>query len=137
IEMSYQVVGGEYSFNLDGLIDLITELDLDDRPIKWGSIIGRPTAYPPAPHIHDIGDSYGWEYVVWQLERITYAILVGDEASHEELRTQMRTLHDMQQAIIDALNDRFVDHTNDIDNPHSVTKAQVGLGEVDNFPTAS
>jgi len=137
VEMDYQVVGGEYSWNLAGLADLIAELDLDDRPIKWGAVIGRPTMYPPAPHMHDIGDTYGWEYVVWQLERVTYAILTGDEASHEELRQQMQTLHAQQQAIIDALDARFVGHTNDKTNPHAVTKAQTGLGSVDNYPTAN
>lgn len=137
VEMDYQVVGGEYSWNLTALADLIIELDLDDRPIKWGSVLGRPTMYPPAPHLHDIGDTYGWEYVVWQLERVTYAILTGDEASHEELRQQMQALHNLQQAIIDALDARFVSHTEDKGNPHEVTKAQTGLGDVDNFPTAT
>lgn len=137
VEMSYQVVGGEYSWNLSALADLIEQLDLDERPIKWGDIIGRPTAYPPAPHIHDIGDSYGWEYVVWQLERITNAILVGDEASHDELRQQMQFIRDQLQTNIDAVDDKVDAHLNDLNNPHKVTKAQVGLGSVENLPLAS
>lgn len=36
-----------------------------------------------------------------------------------------------------ALDDTILPHLNDTDNPHMVTKAQVGLGNVDNFPTAS
>jgi hypothetical protein len=137
VRYTYQVVGGEYSWNLQGLADLIAELDLDERPVKWGAVIGRPNAYPPAPHIHDIGDSFGWEYVVWQLERITNAILVGDEASHDELRQQMQTIRDQLQANIDALEAKVDEHINDFDNPHQTTKAQVGLGLVDNFQTAS
>lgn len=137
VDMDYQVVGGEYSWNLGALAALIEELDLDERAIKWGAVIGRPTMYPAAPHVHDIGDTYGWEYVVWQLERVTNAILVGDELSHEELRQQMKFLHDEQQKIIDALDARFVAHVDDNTNPHHVTKAQTGLGSVDNFPTAS
>ncbi len=137
VEISYQVVGGEYSWNLKALADLIEELDLDERPVKWGSILGRPTAYPPAPHIHDIGDSYGWEYVVWQLERITNAILVGDEASHDELRAQMEFIRGQLQDNIDALEDKVDAHLNDFTNPHKTTKAQVGLGLVQNYPVAS
>ena len=137
VRFSYQVVGGEYSWNLQGLADLIAELNVDERPVKWGAIVGRPTMYPPAPHIHDIGDSFGWEYVVWQLERITNAILVGDEASHDELRQQMQTIRDQLQANIDALDGRLVAHVNDLNNPHQTTKAQVGLGLVDNYQTAS
>jgi hypothetical protein len=137
VRMDYHVVGGEYSWNLGALADLITELNLDERAVKWGSIIGRPTMYPAAPHIHDIGDTYGWEYVVWQLERVTNAILVGDEASHEELRQQMLYLRDQLQANIDAVDDKLDEHLNDFENPHRTTKAQVGLGSVDNFPTAT
>lgn len=137
VEMSYQVVGGEYSWNLSALADLIEQLDLDERPIKWGDIIGRPTAYPPAPHIHDIGDTYGWEYVVWQLERITNAIMVGDEASHDELRQQMQMIRDQLQLNIDAVDDKIDAHLLDMNNPHQTTKAQVGLSVVENFPIAS
>ena len=137
VEISYQVVGGEYSWNLKALADLILQLDLDERPVKWGSILGRPTAYPPAPHIHDIGDSYGWEYVVWQLERITNAILVGDEASHDELRAQMEFIRGQLQDNIDALEDKVDAHLNDFTNPHKTTKAQVGLGLVENYQVAS
>lgn len=137
LRYNYQVVGGEFSWNLQGLADLIAELNLDERPVKWGAVVGRPHAYPPAPHIHDIGDTYGWEYVVWQLERITYAILTGDEASHEELRQQMRMIRDELQANIDAVDDKIDTHLLDFNNPHRTTKAQVGLSDVDNFATAS
>lgn len=137
VRFDYQVVGGEYSWNLQGLIDLIEELNWDERPVKWGSIVGRPTQYPPAPHVHDIGDTYGWEYVVWQLERITAAILIGDEASHDELRQQMQYLHDIAMAEIQALNVKIDNHLHDFDNPHKVTKAQVGLGSVQNYGIAT
>lgn len=137
ITMNYRVIGGEYSWNLGALAALIEELDLDERPIKWGSVLGRPTAYPPAPHIHDIGDTYGWEYVTWQLERITNAILVGDEASHDELRAQMQYIRDQLEAQIVAVDTKVDNHIDDFNNPHRTTKAQVGLGNVDNFLTAS
>jgi len=137
VSYDYQVVGGEYSWNLDALIELINELNLDERPVKWGSIVGRPLSYPPAPHIHDIGDTYGWEFVVWELERIAQAILVGDEASHDELRAQIIYVRDTLQYAIDQVDERLANHRADQTNPHAVTKAQVGLGLVDDFPTAS
>lgn len=137
VTIDYQVVGGEYSFNVTALIELLEELDLDDRPVQWGSIIGRPTAYPPAPHIHDIGDTYGWEYVVYQLEGIRNAILVGDEASHDELRAQMQSIKQELEVLINAVDDKVDAHMLDYTNPHRVTKAQVGLGSVENLPLAS
>lgn len=137
VQLAYQVVGGEYSWSIDALVQMINEIDLDGRPVQWGAIIGKPTAYPPAPHIHDIGDTYGWEYVTFQLEGIRNAILVGDEASHDELRQQMQAIRDGLQEEIDALDGRLTGHVNDFNNPHRTTKAQVGLGSVEDYPIAS
>jgi hypothetical protein len=137
VRYEYQVVGGEYSWNIEALVQMINEIDLDGRPVQWGSIIGKPTAYPPAPHIHDIGDSYGWEYVVFQLEGIRNAILVGDEASHDELRQQMQAIRDELELLIAAVDDKVDLHIADYANPHRVTKLQVGLGQVQDFPIAS
>ena len=41
VRFDYQVVGGEFSWNLQALADLIAELSIDERPIKWGAIVGR------------------------------------------------------------------------------------------------
>lgn len=141
VEYSYQVVGGEYSWNLTALAELIAGIGagggLNDRQVQWGSILGRPTAYPPAPHIHDIGDSYGWEYVVWQLERITQAILIGDEASHDEIRQQIKLLGDKIELSIGSTADDLKAHLNDKNNPHGTNKAHVGLSQVEDYPPAT
>jgi hypothetical protein len=137
VRCEYQVVGGEYSWNIEALVQMINEIDLDGRPIQWGAIIGKPTAYPPAPHIHDIGDSYGWEYVVFQLEGIRTAILVGDEASHDELRTQIKSVRDELDLLIEGVDDKVDTHIARRDNPHQTTKVHVGLGSVEDYPVAS
>lgn len=137
IQVTRQVVGGEFSYNLQALYDLLDQVNLDEREVKWGSILGRPWAYPAAPHLHDIGDTYGWEYVVWQLEKIARAILIGDDASHEELRLQIKAVNDSIQAYFDAIGERLRLHEEDRSNPHEVTKTQVGLGLVDNYATAT
>src|SRR5574343_557127 len=41
------------------------------------------------------------------------------------------------QAIAKLVGDAFTNHAGNSDNPHQVTKAQVGLGNVDNYTTAS
>lgn len=74
---SYRVVGGEYSYAFFALEELIKNLDIDERPVKWLDLIGVPNAFPPLPHPHDIGDTYGWEYVALQLEGIIAAITNG------------------------------------------------------------
>jgi hypothetical protein len=107
------------------LAEMVETLDLDERVVNWGDLLGKPTAYPPTAHLHDIGDVYGFEYVVEALESIRHAILMGDQATFDELR-----------GIISIINQLLNDHKDDLNNPHQVTKAQVGLGNVDNYPTA-
>lgn len=135
--VTYQAVGGEFSCNVDVIQRLIEQLDLDNRPVRWGDILGLPNAYNPTPHLHDIDDLYGMEYVVESLERIRAAIVLGDYNDHEEIRQRIENLKkyllEQDQQILGQLQD----HLNDKQNPHSTTKTQVGLGLVDNYATAS
>lgn len=135
--ITYQVVGGEFSWSVYALQEMLEALDLDERPVHWGDIIGKPALYPPTPHLHDLGDTYGWEYIGEQLEYIRVAILQGDAASHDELRQQFQYLIDQVQAQIDGFQSQLNQHVNDTSNPHQVTAAQVGLGLVQNFGIAT
>jgi hypothetical protein len=59
-----------------------------------------------------------------------YEALRGNVNDHEE-RLEDNT------AAIGTVQTNLNTHTSRTDNPHAVTKAQVGLGSVDNYPTAS
>ena len=85
ITVDYQALGGPWCSSQDAIIQMIDSLNLDDRPVKWGDIIGKPAEFNPAPHLTDAGDIYGFEYVVAALERVKQAILVGDDAAHDEI----------------------------------------------------
>lgn len=86
VDIDYQAIGGEFSYSVSALREMIDGLDLDERPVIWGSILGTPNAFPPAPHLHDAGDLYGFEYLVEALDGISFAILTGNEVRFEELR---------------------------------------------------
>lgn len=134
---TYQVVGGEFSANVSVIEELLAALALDNRPVKWGEILGLPNAFPPSAHLHDVDDLYGFEYLIEALDRIRSAILLGDYYDHEEIRQRIENLRNFlleeDQKIIGMLDEHMQDHS----NPHAVTKAQVGLGSVENFPVAS
>lgn len=136
VRLEYQTVGGEFSVSVDALRQAIEDEDLDDRTVSWGDIIARPSAYPPAPHLHDIGDLYGFEYVVEALEALRAAILIGDEATHEEIRQWVRYEDSLLRDRIAETNVNLNTHIQDKTNPHAVTKAQVGLGNVLNYGVA-
>lgn len=136
IILEYQTVGGDFSVSVDALRQAIEDEDLDERTVSWGDIIARPSAYPPAPHLHDIGDLYGFEYVVEALEALRAAILIGDEAIHEEIRQWVRYEDSLLRDSIAETNANLNTHVRDQSNPHAVTKAQVGLGNVLNYGVA-
>lgn len=137
VRLEYQTVGGDFSVSVDALRQAIEDEDLDDRTVSWGDLIARPSAFPPAPHLHDIGDLYGFEYVVEALEALRTAILIGDEATHEEIRQWVRYEDSLLRDRIAETNVNLNTHIQDQTNPHAVTKAQVGLGNVLNYGVAT
>lgn len=137
VYVDYQCVGGDYAQSTDALEQVLQTLVDDDRPVEWGDIVGKPAEYPPGAHLHALWELYGFEYLTVQLERIVQAVLVGDQAAFDDIRAYALGLHEEGKDYTDALDSRFQDHKNDLNNPHEVTKAQVGLGNVENFPLAS
>lgn len=137
IQLDYQVVGGEYSWTTYALRELLEAVDLDNRPVAWGDVIGKPAYYPPTPHLHDLGDTYGWEYIAQQLEGVRSAILTGDEESHQELRKLLILMIDDLGDIVDNVKSMLLSHVGDSTNPHNVSKTQVGLSNIPNDLTDS
>jgi len=137
VYVDYQCVGGDYAQSINALEQVIQTLADDTRPVEWANIIGKPSVYPPGGHLHALWELYGFEYLVVQLERITQAVMVGDQSAFDEMRRYFQQLYEDNLALIQDLDSRFKDHKADYTNPHRVTKAQVGLGLVDNYPTAT
>ena len=130
VNIDYQALGGFYSLSVEALEELITTLQLDDRTVAWGEILGKPLLFNASHHFHDIGDVYGFEYVVYALDRIERAILLGDQALWDDLRTRINNLKvyvDAQDASLTELIDNVVqNHVDNKNNPHNTTAAQVG-----------
>lgn len=77
VVLEYQAVGGDYSTSRDALEQLITALQLDNRPVVWGEIIGLPNGFPPVDHLHHIQDFKGWGDLINVLDDIR-STMVGD-----------------------------------------------------------
>lgn len=126
ISINYQCFGGAYNVNAEVLKAQIQALALDNRPVLYDKILGKPSAFAPAAHLHDVGDVFGWEYVVFVLERIRSAIEMGDENSHlaiyDYIDQQLSNLRTNVQNLVSTSNA----HSSRTDNPHNVTAEQVG-----------
>jgi hypothetical protein len=137
VTIQYQVLGGDYSYSMDSIIAMMDSLNLGERPVEWGSIISRPALFDPASHFHDIGDVYGFEYLVHAIDLVRQAILMGDVVSHDEIYRYIDRAMAEQADKIKEVRDALDAHVADKNNPHGTTKAQVGLGLVENFPVAT
>jgi hypothetical protein len=137
VKITYQAIGGEYSRSAQAIIQQIENLSLDDRPVQWGSIIDKPSEYPPSHHLHDLGDIYGFEYMVHALDRIRAAIEMGDAASHDTIYQYIDARDNVIIGMIQGNTDALAAHIADQSNPHQVNKTQVQLGSVENYPIAS
>lgn len=126
ISIDYQCVGGEFSVSADAVIQQINALQNDNRPIAWGQIIGKPSEYPPSHHLHDLGDIYGFEYVVHAIDRLRDAILVGDSYSHDQIYQYVDTKASQAASGDAILQGEINNHLADYSNPHRTTAAQVG-----------
>jgi len=137
VEIDYQVVGGEFSYNTYALLKMIENLDLDNRPVSWPNIIDKPPeGYKPAPHLHDIGDTYGWEYLVQALYRVVDAIEIGDRASHDQILAYVDQADQTLRDYTDQLRSDFDAHASDFENPHRVTAIQTGAPTLADFSAA-
>ncbi len=137
VKITYHALGGDYSYSMDAIIAMIDNLNLGERPTAWPDILGKPLLYDPASHFHDLGDIYGFEYVVHAIERLRAAVLMGDTASHDEIYQYIDdTSAELTAAITDVRDDLHT-HIADKTNPHSTTKAQVGLGKVQDYAIAT
>ncbi len=135
--IDYQVLGGDYSVSVDAIRQLIETLNLDERPVRWGSILGKPQYFPPTPHLHDLGDLYGFEYLVAAIEGVRQAILLGDVYRDQEIYDYIDRQDNLLRALIANAQNDLTAHLNNLNNPHQVTKTQVGLGNVENYPVAT
>lgn len=164
--IDYQVVGGPFSLSSEAIQHNLDTIEADTGKVKWSDIMGKPVRFPPAPHRHDAEDLYGMEYVVDALEQLRLSILQGDIASHELIYDYIDRLKNLIYIDLDKMHDRLdvvetniadilkridnivlvlipelegkiTKHLNDFSNPHQVTKGQVGLSEVANYPPST
>ena len=85
IEVSYNALGGEFSNNTELIAQMIKTLEMDKRPVNYQNILNLPEGFIPAEHLHDIGDLYGFEYVVEAINRLGKVMLMGVDLQRDSI----------------------------------------------------
>lgn len=127
ISVDYQCIGGLYGYSTTAIMQQIEDLQLDNRKVEWGNIYNKPAVYPPAKHLHDIGDVYGFEYLVQAIQQLRHAIMVGDEGSHENIYRYIEKTVGNTSDRVRELENTLRRHIEDKDNPHEVTAGKIGV----------
>lgn len=80
--LEYQVIGGGYSDLSNELIGLINSTPINKlRVLTWGSILNKPTTFPPTAHKHYPYEWRGYTQVIHLLEQIRQAVIAGDASA--------------------------------------------------------
>ncbi len=112
VELHYQTIGGKWTIDEQTILAVLSDKLTNPRITTWEEVIELPDRFPVIDHEWDLVDMVGMSAVVDKLGEIREAIILSGEGG-------------------------LGDHLADFNNPHQTTKGQVGLGNVDNFPTAT
>lgn len=114
LEVTYNTLGGQWTINEVTAAEMLSNATNNPRITTWEQVVEQPATFPVIDHEWDLVDLVGASEVVDALAAIQQAI--ADGGSGTNVVTQ---------------------HINDENNPHNVTKAQVGLSLLQNYPVAS
>lgn len=109
--MDYQTLGGDWTLDETRIQELLSNELANPRTTTWDEIVDLPYQFPVIDHQWDLVDMVGASQVVGKLDDIREAIEVAASGATDA-------------------------HVNNYDNPHQVTKTQVGLANVENYGIA-
>jgi hypothetical protein len=112
IEMRYQTLGGVWTQNQVQIQTILANRLANPRITTWEQVANIPYQFPVIDHQWNLTDMVGMSQVVAMIQQVALAI-------------QNRQAGGLE------------DHRTDYNNPHQVTKAQVGLGNVLNCQMAN
>lgn len=112
VYVRYQTLGGEWGFDDNAVLQELSNKLVNPLIRSWDQINTLPHAFPPVPHDQSVDEIIGFEEVTTGLEDIRREIEAASAGATQA-------------------------HVMDRENPHQVTKYQVNLGLVENYPVAS
>lgn len=110
--LTYQTLGGNWGFSDADILRELSNRLVNPLIRSWGDIAPLPYSFPPLPHDQRIDT------------------LIGSK----QLNDSLNRIGDILEATAAGTSQS---HIADYNNPHRVTKTQVGLGNVPNFFMAS
>jgi hypothetical protein len=88
IAFDYQTIGGNFSASSSAIKQLIENLQLDNRSIRFDDLLDLPVTYPPSFHLHRVGDLFGWEDMVDAVLQIKALLQNGNDNLFDAVDTR-------------------------------------------------
>lgn len=108
----YQSLGGQWTITPEKILEILSDLKYNPRRKAWEQIVDLPERFPPVDHDYELVDWTGAKDLTNAIYSIRDLMLASTGAGVEA-------------------------HIRDKNNPHGVTKAQVLLAMVMNYPIAT
>ena len=136
VTATYQALGSDYVHNIPALVDLLSTDNLTAVSDSFIDIQNRPMDFLPSPHIHDLGDGVGFEYLVFAIETLGRVISNADNAVVASMFDRIDIkLQEISRNAVLRQDTELTELMEDFRK--NFTKEKLGLGNVPNYPVAS
>lgn len=85
VSLQYQCLGGDTAYDNTLLQELIQNTTLTSQQLEWSNILNKPNAYTPNNHINMLSDIYGFEPLVYAIERLSKLVNLNNTVSYQSL----------------------------------------------------
>ena len=114
LKIDYQTLGGDWCADASIVRSRLADLIYNPRTTIWDMVTNKPNAFPPINHPQDFDTFYGQKELIDSVNKLSLTIATGVNPSLD-----------------------IIKHLTNNNNPHSVSKAQIGLSLVENHSTAT
>lgn len=114
LKLTYQTLGGEWTADKNYVMTRLAETVYNPRITVWDVVTNVQSLFPPINHDQSFDYVYGHQDLIASINDLAVTIANGPNP-----------------------NSGLIGHFRDFNNPHQVTKEQVGLGLVVNYPMAT
>lgn len=132
VYINASMVGGKYCDVTPAIADMSAGLLNPTRNPTWRNITGKPDEFEVGGHLHAMWETYGYEGFCEAIDRITIAKLAVSARTYQQVEVEFDGKMDILDAELTQLLADLAVHLA-TKNPHKVTKAQVGLSDVQNY----
>lgn len=118
VRLHYNQVGGPYANYTRAIEQALQDLDLDGRTVDFANLRNVPEYFTAGPHVEDIGNVFGFEYLRLGLDRIRDTLERSGATTSQQVAGLLGDL-------IDSINLMFQTHASD-PKAHHTTANDVG-----------